>query len=304
MVNGEPALIEQQVLERQTNRDLQGTAGLSLQHGAAGRVLRRASQHHVRSGAQDRMHSPCSTGSRCWTARRRTARPPTRSTSGHHLGGAGVRQLDLRRDGPDPGPALSAGGYAHVRLDLDYVGVLADCRRYFMLDASLHPRGAADALRPLRGGRRGSATSSRSSWATRGWCAATATARSTASECHPPPGSTRTAVRSSTSCWAAGWSWRNLELRFPLFGVLGVGSGYYGVLPLDFTVFGDGGHGLGQRRTAPVSRVAVTGPRSSAPAPDFRFNLFGFAVAEVEPGPSVRAAGQELAVGVELQQGF
>lgn len=33
----------------------------------------------------------------------------------------------------------------------------------------------------------------------------------------------------------------HLELRFPLFGVLGIGSGYYGVLPLDLHVFGDGG---------------------------------------------------------------
>ena len=31
------------------------------------------------------------------------------------------------------------------------------------------------------------------------------------------------------------------ELRFPLFGALGLGSGYYGVFPVDFTVFGDGG---------------------------------------------------------------
>jgi hypothetical protein len=33
----------------------------------------------------------------------------------------------------------------------------------------------------------------------------------------------------------------NVELRFPVFGVFGIGSGYYGVLPLDLHVFGDGG---------------------------------------------------------------
>lgn len=33
----------------------------------------------------------------------------------------------------------------------------------------------------------------------------------------------------------------NVELRFPLFGVLGIGSGYYGVFPLDFDVFFDAG---------------------------------------------------------------
>ena len=31
----------------------------------------------------------------------------------------------------------------------------------------------------------------------------------------------------------------NAELRFPLFGALGVGSGYYGVFPLELAVFGD-----------------------------------------------------------------
>ncbi len=33
----------------------------------------------------------------------------------------------------------------------------------------------------------------------------------------------------------------NAELRFPLFGVLGVGTGYYGAFPIEFVLFGDGG---------------------------------------------------------------
>jgi outer membrane protein assembly factor BamA len=33
----------------------------------------------------------------------------------------------------------------------------------------------------------------------------------------------------------------NVELRFPLFGVLGIGRGYYGILPLDFIAFYDAG---------------------------------------------------------------
>ncbi len=33
----------------------------------------------------------------------------------------------------------------------------------------------------------------------------------------------------------------NVELRFPLFGVLGIGRGYYGILPLDFVAFYDAG---------------------------------------------------------------
>jgi len=33
----------------------------------------------------------------------------------------------------------------------------------------------------------------------------------------------------------------NLELRFPLFQILGIGEGYYGVFPLDFMIFSDAG---------------------------------------------------------------
>ena len=47
----------------------------------------------------------------------------------------------------------------------------------------------------------------------------------------------------------------NLELRFPLFGVLGVGSGYYGAFPMDFTVFGDGGLAWDSQHKPSVSRV-------------------------------------------------
>ncbi len=33
----------------------------------------------------------------------------------------------------------------------------------------------------------------------------------------------------------------NLELRFPLFGALGIGRGYYGIFPVDFLAFYDAG---------------------------------------------------------------
>ncbi|HEX6105800.1 MAG TPA: BamA/TamA family outer membrane protein, partial [Gemmatimonadales bacterium] len=71
----------------------------------------------------------------------------------------------------------------------------------------------------------------------------------------------------------------NLELRFPLFGVLGIGSGYYGALPLDFTIFGDGGVAW-ESDIDPSFAGGDREPVFSAGA-GFRFNLFGFAVAEV-----------------------
>jgi hypothetical protein len=71
----------------------------------------------------------------------------------------------------------------------------------------------------------------------------------------------------------------NVELRFPLFGVLGIGSGYYGALPLDFTVFGDGGVAW-ESNIEPSFAGGDRKPVFSAGA-GFRFNLFGFAVAEL-----------------------
>jgi Tol biopolymer transport system component len=72
----------------------------------------------------------------------------------------------------------------------------------------------------------------------------------------------------------------NLELRFPLLGVLGLGHGYYGAFPIEAAVFGDAGVAwnagdtpkfLGGKRQAATSAGAA-----------LRVNLFGFAVVEVD----------------------
>ncbi len=72
----------------------------------------------------------------------------------------------------------------------------------------------------------------------------------------------------------------NLELRFPLLGLFGIGKGYYGFLPIEVGAFYDAGlawqNGIkpsflgGDRK--PVSSVGVA----------FRMNLAGYAVAEVD----------------------
>lgn len=72
----------------------------------------------------------------------------------------------------------------------------------------------------------------------------------------------------------------NVELRFPLFGVLGIGSGYYGVLPLETALFVDGGVAWTKQDEAsflgggrdPVGSAGVA----------FRFNLLGYAIAELD----------------------
>ncbi|MFC2161396.1 peptidase S9 [Acidobacteriota bacterium] len=68
----------------------------------------------------------------------------------------------------------------------------------------------------------------------------------------------------------------NLELRFPLFGLLGIGKGYYGILPVDFNAFFDAGLawdadnplGFGPGFRKPVTSAGL----------GLRLNLFGYMV--------------------------
>jgi outer membrane protein assembly factor BamA len=80
----------------------------------------------------------------------------------------------------------------------------------------------------------------------------------------------------------------NLELRFPLLGALGVGSGYYGFLPIEVALFADAGLAWSSNLSAtPVTdeRPWFVGgdrrPVTSAGA-GLRMNVFGFAVIEVD----------------------
>jgi outer membrane protein assembly factor BamA len=72
----------------------------------------------------------------------------------------------------------------------------------------------------------------------------------------------------------------NLELRFPLLGVLGLGHGYYGAFPVEAAIFGDGGVAW-YRGENPSLFGGSRKPVTSAGAA-LRINVFGFAVAEVD----------------------
>ncbi len=80
----------------------------------------------------------------------------------------------------------------------------------------------------------------------------------------------------------------NMELRFPLFGVLGIGGGYFGALPLEVAIFGDAGLAWdsGDRirlsdSSGGCSTLTVRCPVYSAGV-GLRFNLFGFAILELD----------------------
>jgi len=72
----------------------------------------------------------------------------------------------------------------------------------------------------------------------------------------------------------------NLELRFPLFGVLGLGSGYYGVLPVEAAIFGDAGVAWHQGQTPAL--FGGQRPTIASTGVALRLNVLGFAVAEVD----------------------
>jgi Tol biopolymer transport system component len=183
---------------------------------------------------------------------------------------------------------------------LSYVGVLADYRKYFMpvrpftLAARvLHygrygSGGEDDRLQPLFLGYPG---------LVRGYTFGSFDA----SECRPPssaPDSCPVFDRLLGSRVAV----TSLELRFPLLGALGVGSGYYGAFPVDFLVFGDGGLAW-DTQNEPSFAGGDRTPVFSAGA-GLRVNLFGFAVGELDMVKPFDRPDHGWVWQFDLQQGF
>ncbi len=78
----------------------------------------------------------------------------------------------------------------------------------------------------------------------------------------------------------------NAELRFPLFGALGIGQGMFGILPVDFIAFGDAGLAWdsdvnGIRALGLGCEVNCREPVYSAGV-GLRINVLGFIIAEID----------------------
>ena len=71
------------------------------------------------------------------------------------------------------------------------------------------------------------------------------------------------------------------EVRFPLFGALGIGSGMYGVFPLELAVFADAGLAWDARNQPFFLAEGGRTPVYSTGV-GFRINLFGFLLAEID----------------------
>ena len=94
----------------------------------------------------------------------------------------------------------------------------------------------------------------------------------------------------------------NAELRFPLFGLLNPGGGYYGGIPLELAFFGDAGVAWdsnvdptflgGERRIVKSAGIAA------------RFNAFGFAVLQVDFSRPFDRPGRGWVWQFSLQPGF
>jgi Tol biopolymer transport system component len=274
-VDGEPVFVDQQLIQRQTDRDVHGI--LSYPFNQAQRVELGAGFSHISFDNELRTFAVSAV--------------------------TGETVIDETEDLPPGDPlALGSGTAALVfdnalfgatapilgqryRLEVDptfgslnFVGVLADYRRYF-----LPVRPFTVAARILHYGRYGSGGEDQrlqplflgSTGLVRGYDFNSFDV----TECHPAAGDPNSCPvfdQLLGSRLLIG----NLELRFPLFGLLGAGSGYYGILPLDWLVFADGGVAWDSQ-----NEPSFTGGNRDAvfsAGTGFRFNLFGFAVAEVD----------------------
>ena len=273
-VDGEPVFVDQQLIQRQTDRDIHGILSYPLDQ--AQRVELGAGFSHISFDNELQTFAVSAiTGE---TVVDQTQDLPAGDPLTFGSGTAAL-VFDNALFGAT-GPIL--GQRYRLEVDptfgsLNYVGVLADYRRYFLpvrpftlaariLHYGRYGSGGGDArLQPLFLGSTG---------LVRGYNFNSFDVN----ECHPPPGHPD-ACPVYDQLLGSRLLVGNLELRFPLFGLLHAGPGYYGILPIDWMIFADGGVAWGSSDQPSFSggnRDAVFSAGTG-----FRFNLFGFAVAEV-----------------------
>lgn len=94
----------------------------------------------------------------------------------------------------------------------------------------------------------------------------------------------------------------NAEVRFPLFGVLGLGSGYYGILPVDAAVFYDAGVAWTDSAKAQI----FGGTRKLVRSTGFtlRMNLLGYAIGQMDIVHPFDRPQKNWMVRFSITQGF
>jgi hypothetical protein len=275
-VNGEPAFIEQQLLVRQTNRDIAGL--ISYPFSQVQRFDLQAGYSNISFDRELQTRGfSLLTGEEILSEEEDL--PAAEALN------LGIASAALVYDNSFFGATSPILGQRY-RLEvaptigsLSYVGILADYRRYFMparpftfatrlLHYGRYAKDGEDArLQPLFLGYPG---------LVRGYSYGSFDG----SECDPTPADPG-ACPVFDQLLGSRIAVANAELRFPLFGVLGIGSGYYGVFPVDFIAFGDAGLAWDTANDPSVFGSSGTRDPVFSAGAGLRINLLGFVVAEL-----------------------
>jgi WD40 repeat protein len=298
-VNGEPALVDQQLIQRQINRDFYGQVAYPFSQ--VQRVELQAGVTNISFNNQLRT-TAVSLISGDVLADEQVDLPAGEALT---LGSASAALVFDNSFFGATAPILGQRYRFEVSPtigSLNFVGVLGDYRKYFMparpftlatrlLHYGRYGRDGEDTrLQPLFLGYPG---------LVRGYNFGSFDA----SECKPGPGDDPNSCPVFDQLLGSRIVVGNLELRFPLLGALGIGSGYYGAFPLELAIFGDGGLAWDTQHAPSVFGSGSRDPVFSAGA-GLRINLLGYAVAEVDLVRPFDRPDKGWVWQFELQPGF
>jgi outer membrane protein assembly factor BamA len=94
----------------------------------------------------------------------------------------------------------------------------------------------------------------------------------------------------------------NVELRFPPFGLLGIGGGYYGILPVDAAIFYDAGVAWTDSAKAQIFGGTRKLVRSTGLT--FRMNLLGYAIGQMDIVHPFDRPQKNWMVRLSITEGF
>ena len=106
--------------------------------------------------------------------------------------------------------------------------------------------------------------------------------------------------------WGSRMLVGNIELRFPPFGLLGLGNSYYGILPVEAAIFYDAG--VAWTATEGAQLFGASGPfarklvRSTGVS--LRMNLLGYAIGQMDIVRPFDRPQKNWIVRVSLSEGF
>ncbi len=272
-----PAYVEQTILLRQTELSGAGRRRLSLQSRAARGVpgrddARSRSIEIIETEAYDLCERPA-----CSSVTHRNSRVADTLHSGHSLGGAGLRHVDLRRDQPGWRPAVPARGGADVR---GAASITPACSPTI---AATSCRSRSTPLRAASCTTAGTAPAARTRACiplyigypslVRGYDVNTLDS----GECVPAVAQRLPGVRPTDGQPHAG---REPGVPLPAAAaVRGIAADVW-TLPVEVALFADGGFAWNQATTPSLFGGSAEGVASVGAA--FRVNLMGFAVGEFD----------------------